>query len=189
MASRRDVTGCGKTVARHCEGFDEFCGDSRLRLSGRVSGRFFPLCRDSMPRYRTYRVGNEAVFGAAVQTRKVALRATDSRRRLSPHNLVISYFASRFWERSLQPRGARGRTNRVCRLRFLRMHVVADVSALHPEDDIFGDVCGVVGDALQIAGDEQRIERLANDVRTLIHRLDQLDESIITHAVDDVVHF
>jgi len=55
------------------------------------------------------------------------------------------------------------------------MHVVADVSALHPEDDIFGDVCGVVGDALQIAGDEQRIERLANDVRTLIHCLDQLD--------------
>ena len=38
---------------------------------------------------------------------------------------------------------------------------MTDVRAAHPEDHIFGDVGGVIGDALQIAGDQQGIERLA----------------------------
>src|SRR5579864_8091228 len=82
----------------------------------------------------------------------------------------------KFGRRRLHSRSARSWMHGVCRLRFLRVHVVADVGALYPEDDIFGDVGGVVCDALQIAGDEQGIERLANDVGTLIHRLDQLNE-------------
>jgi hypothetical protein len=68
------------------------------------------------------------------------------------------------------------------------MDVVADVGALHPEDDIFGDVGSVVSDALQIAGDEQGVKRLAHDVWALVHRLDQLYKSIIAHAIDDIVH-
>ena len=49
--------------------------------------------------------------------------------------------------------------------------VVADVGALHPEDYVFGDVGGVVGYALEVAGYEQRVERLAYHFRTLVHRL------------------
>ena len=73
--------------------------------------------------------------------------------------------------------------------RIIRMHVVADVGALHPEDDVFGDVGGVVGDSLQVAGHEQRIERLAHDFRAIVHGLDELNEGIVAHAVDHVVHF
>ena len=77
-----------------------------------------------------------------------------------------------------------------CRLRFFfRVDVVADVGTLHPEDDVFSDIGRVVGDALQIACDKQRIECLTHNIRALIHRLDELDEGIIAHAVDDVVHF
>jgi D-3-phosphoglycerate dehydrogenase len=38
--------------------------------------------------------------------------------------------------------------------------VVAHVVALHPEDDVFGDVGGVVGHALQAAADHQRVQGL-----------------------------
>src|ERR1700691_1060662 len=70
-----------------------------------------------------------------------------------------------------------------------RVYVVADVGALHPEDYVFGDVGGVVGDALQVAGHEQSVECLPHDFGTLIHGLDQLDEGIVFHAVDHVIHF
>jgi len=67
--------------------------------------------------------------------------------------------------------------------------VVADVSTLNPEDYIFSDVGGVVSNALQIAGDQKGIEGLPHCFRTLIHGLHELDESIILHAVNHVVHF
>src|ERR1700758_3435583 len=69
------------------------------------------------------------------------------------------------------------------------MDVVAHVGALYPEDDVFGNVGGVVGDALQIAGYQQRIERLAHNFWPIVHSLDQLDEGIVAHAIDDVIHF
>ena len=66
---------------------------------------------------------------------------------------------------------------------------MAHIGALHPEDHVLGDVGGVVGHALQIAGHQQRIQRLPHHVRALIHGLDQLDEGFVAHAVDHVVHF
>src|SRR4029077_10289633 len=72
---------------------------------------------------------------------------------------------------------------------LLHTYIVANVGALHPEDYVFGDVGGVVGDALQVAGDEQGVESLPHDVGTLVHRLHQLNESIVLHAIDDVIHF
>jgi ATP-dependent helicase/nuclease subunit A len=42
--------------------------------------------------------------------------------------------------------------------------VVADVGAAHPEDDVLGDVGGVVADALQVAGDDERVEGLGSQL-------------------------
>ena len=67
--------------------------------------------------------------------------------------------------------------------------VVADVGALHPEDDVFGNIGGVVGDTLEIARHQQRVERLPHHIRALVHGLHQLDEGIVFHAIDDVIHF
>jgi hypothetical protein len=67
--------------------------------------------------------------------------------------------------------------------------IVTNVGALHPENNIFCDVGGVVGHALKIAGDEQRIERLTDDLGPLIHNLDQLNEGVVFHAIDNVIHF
>src|ERR1700692_4663636 len=83
----------------------------------------------------------------------------------------------------LDPR--RPRRRRAPRLRLLLgAHVVAYVSPLHPEDYILGDVGCVVGNALKIAGDEQCVKRLPHDLGPLIHRLDQLNKSIVFHAID-----
>jgi hypothetical protein len=65
---------------------------------------------------------------------------------------------------------------------------VADIGALHPEDHILGDVGGVVGDSFQVARYEERVKSLANHIRALIHRLYQLDEGIVLHAIDHVIH-
>jgi hypothetical protein len=66
---------------------------------------------------------------------------------------------------------------------------VADVSALHPKDDVLRDVGGVVGDALEIARDQQSVEGLPHYFGALVHRLHQLDECVVFHAIDDVIHF
>ncbi len=42
---------------------------------------------------------------------------------------------------------------------------MANVGAAHPENHVFGDVGGVVGDSLQGARDEQHVQRLAGAVR------------------------
>ena len=41
----------------------------------------------------------------------------------------------------------------------------------------------------KIARDQQRIQRLPDEFRTLVHALHELDEGIIAHAIDHVVHF
>src|SRR5215471_16899281 len=72
---------------------------------------------------------------------------------------------------------------------LLGMHVVAHIRTLHPEDDILGDVGGVVGNAFQVASDEQGVQCLTNDFGAIIHGLDELNEGVVPHAIDDVVHF
>ena len=66
-------------------------------------------------------------------------------------------------------------------------NVVTDIGSLHPEDYVFRDVGGVVGDAFEVARDEQCIESLAHGFRTLVHRLDQLKESNVPQEVDDTL--
>src|SRR5271166_4967271 len=42
---------------------------------------------------------------------------------------------------------------------------VADVGTAHPEDHVFGNVCGMVGNAFQVARDQQHIERRPGRIR------------------------
>src|SRR4030088_1247342 len=65
---------------------------------------------------------------------------------------------------------------------------MADVGALHPEDHIFGDVGGMVGYALQVAGNQQGVQCLSHDFGSLVHGLHELDEGVVAHSVDHAVH-
>src|SRR5260370_9222723 len=66
---------------------------------------------------------------------------------------------------------------------------MADIGTLYPEDHIFGDVGGVVGNAFQVAGDQQGVQCLPDDLGPLVHGLHQLDEGVVAHAVNDAIHF
>jgi hypothetical protein len=83
-----------ENLSRHSERFEEFCGDSRPRLSGRASGRLYPCTENSVPEVTAISSTEGTAFIATAQAKIVALRATDSRRQLSPHNLAIRYFSS-----------------------------------------------------------------------------------------------
>src|SRR5436305_10882012 len=66
---------------------------------------------------------------------------------------------------------------------------MAHIRALHPEDHILGDVSGMVGHSLQITRDQQRVQRLAYELGMVVHALHQLNEGVVAHAIDDVIHF
>src|SRR6478609_9685112 len=72
-------------------------------------------------------------------------------------------------------------------LRMFCRHVMPHIGPAHPEDDVLGDVGGVVGHALQIAGYEQRVQRLARRLGMFIHGFDQHNEGFIFHPVNYVV--
>ena len=42
---------------------------------------------------------------------------------------------------------------------------MADVCAANPEDDVLGDVGGVVADPLEVAGDDEGVEGLRSQLR------------------------
>src|SRR5580698_9913134 len=72
---------------------------------------------------------------------------------------------------------------------LLRRNVVTDIRSAHPEDYIFRNIGGVIGDALQITSHEQCIERLPGYFGTIVHGLDQRNEGLVFHAIDDIIHF
>src|SRR5436309_10684010 len=61
--------------------------------------------------------------------------------------------------------------------------VVADVLALDEVDDVFGDVGGVVADALEVFGDEDQFERGKDDAGIAHHIGKQFTENLIAVAV------
>src|SRR5580692_800294 len=65
---------------------------------------------------------------------------------------------------------------------------VPDVSAAYPENYILGNVRGVIGDALEIACDQQNVQRLPCAGRIVVHLLHQVDERLIFHAINDAIH-
>src|SRR5690606_14782014 len=64
---------------------------------------------------------------------------------------------------------------------------VADISPLDVEDDVFGNVRGVVGDALVVARDQQQVERARGGARILHHVGQQLAEELLVQRVDLVI--
>ena len=66
---------------------------------------------------------------------------------------------------------------------------MADVGAPDPEDHVFGDVGGVVGGALEVAGDDDGAEGLAAEDGVLLHDGDEFGLDGAVEVVDLVVEF
>jgi len=62
---------------------------------------------------------------------------------------------------------------------------VANVYAIHQKENIFGYVGRVVGNALQIVGDEHQVNARVNGTGVLLHEADQF----LVHSVLKIVHF
>ena len=65
--------------------------------------------------------------------------------------------------------------------------VVPNVNAFDQEENVFGDVGGVVGDAFQIANDGEQIESLIDLAGVALHKADQLVIAGGAHIVDGVI--
>src|SRR6266478_3906195 len=65
--------------------------------------------------------------------------------------------------------------------------VVADVLALDEVDDVFGDVGGVVADALEVLGDEDQFERGKDDAGIAHHVGKQFTENLVAVVVHLIV--
>src|ERR1039457_3695719 len=65
--------------------------------------------------------------------------------------------------------------------------VVTDVDALHEEDHVFGDVGGVVADALQVAGHEDQVDGGWNDGGIPLHDGQELGVNGVAQVVYLVV--
>src|SRR5439155_24749464 len=100
---------------------------------------------------------------------------------------IVNVVAVRIPPRRAPSRSVRVGDGRLCSSSLLR-NIVTYVRSAYPKNDIFSDVSGVVGDALQITGNEQRIQRLARDLRAIVHGFDQTNKGVIAHAVYDVIH-
>ena len=66
---------------------------------------------------------------------------------------------------------------------------VTNVGAADPEDDVFGDVGGVVADALEIAGDDQGVEGLGGELGFFLDEGGERVEGSVVHVVDLIVEF
>ena len=64
---------------------------------------------------------------------------------------------------------------------------MANVCAANPEDDVLGDVGGVVADAFQIARDDERVERLRGQFGFFLDEGAERVEGRIVHLIDLVV--
>src|SRR6185437_8443578 len=65
--------------------------------------------------------------------------------------------------------------------------VVADVDAFHQEQHVFGDVGGVIGDALQVADHYHQIKSLLNVAGVLLHETSELVVAGGAQAIDGVI--
>src|ERR1700730_11642552 len=71
-----------------------------------------------------------------------------------------------------------------CRLIDGGTYLVADVGATDPEDDIPGDVGGVVGYTLKRPGNDDRVQSLQADLRMAFHYLHELAPGNAIHAIN-----
>ena len=66
--------------------------------------------------------------------------------------------------------------------------LVTDIRSLDPEDDILGDIGGVIRYALQAAADHQRIQGLRSEMAFGAHDMRQSHVRGAIHAIDSIVH-
>jgi len=64
---------------------------------------------------------------------------------------------------------------------------VADVLALDDVDDVFGDIGGVVADALEVFGDEDELESGEDNAGIAHHVGEQLAENLVAVVIDLVI--
>src|SRR6058998_3293968 len=66
---------------------------------------------------------------------------------------------------------------------------MADVKSADPEDDVFGNVGSVVGDALEVTRGENELHAGAHQLGLLSHVLEQLLENAVAVLTHDIVAF
>ena len=64
---------------------------------------------------------------------------------------------------------------------------VSDVEATHPEDNVFGDIRGVITDTLEVARDDEGIEGLRGELGLLSDQVRESVKGVVVHLVDLVV--
>src|SRR4029077_16685369 len=92
--------------------------------------------------------------------------------------LFFGILSSRLLLASFQPRRHR---------RCLRM--MTHIGSQNPENDILGNVGGMVRDAFQVASYQECIYCLLSHLRLFVHLSHEHNKSFILHTVDDVIHF
>src|SRR5690349_16901975 len=63
------------------------------------------------------------------------------------------------------------------------------IRAAHPEDDILGDVGGVIGNPLQVARDGESVEGLHGRLRFRAHALCECRKSLPVYTINLIVAF
>src|ERR1700690_2112878 len=66
---------------------------------------------------------------------------------------------------------------------------MTNVQAAHPENNVFGNVGGVIGDALQVAGGEDELHAGTNEDDILSHVLQEIFENAVAILVDNIIAF
>src|ERR1700675_3294897 len=64
---------------------------------------------------------------------------------------------------------------------------MTDIKPADPEDDVLGNVGGVVGDALEMPGGENELHSRTDERGLLRHALHELVEDAVAVLIDDVV--
>ena len=66
---------------------------------------------------------------------------------------------------------------------------MANVQPAHPENDVLGDICGVIGDALEVPRGQHKLHAWTDETRLLGHVLQQALEDAVAILIDDVIAF
>src|SRR5215472_10756016 len=66
---------------------------------------------------------------------------------------------------------------------------VSNIGTPYPENDIFGNVGGMIGYSLQVSCNRKRIQGLHGAVRLRLHAFGKLGKGFTVHAIDLVVGF
>jgi len=64
---------------------------------------------------------------------------------------------------------------------------MADVDTTYQEDDVLGDIGGVIGDALEVPRHEHEVDSSRDDRRILLHDLQQLGIDFIPQGVHFII--